>query len=159
MLMNDFGPVAARQEATPANAANPRALARLATATALGALLLAGCGGGGGAAPLVTPAPVVLSGVPTAAAAPAPAPSAAPAPDAGSLPDGYLPDGTLPPPPPRSGPPSQNARGMTGLMIEEWNATCTAQPDCRIEPAQVEEYNRNTCDAWYPDDPGCYIGQ
>ena len=75
-----------------------------------------------------------------------------------ALPDGYAADGTLPPPT-SSGPRSQNARGMTRALIDEWNATCTAQPTCQIDQAQIDEYNREVCDAFYPDDPGCYIGQ
>lgn len=138
----------------------------VAAACLCGALLLAACGGGGGGdAALATSVPQAteLAGAGNTATATEPAGTGTTSGTDGgtattapsdSLPDGYAPDGTLPPPPR-----SQNARGMTRAAIDEWNATCTDQPTCQIDQAQIDAYNRDVCDAFYPDDAGCYIGQ
>ena len=165
------GDGAARQGAVQAGCAAQGA-ARMgmrgpaAVACLCGALLLAACGGGGGGdAALATSVPQSTElatagntatntqpgGTATTSGTEGGASTTEPS---GSLPDGYAPDGTLPP-----APRSQNARGMTRAMIDEWNATCSDQPTCQIDQAQIDAYNRDVCDAFYPDDAGCYIGQ
>lgn len=121
----------------------------------LGALL-AGCGGGGDGAVVgsavarETPAPMVTEVAPSKAP-PAPAP-------------GYATDGTLAPPVRDSlqqdtvaYPPRQNARGFSLEDWTAWNATCEAQPQCQIPWSDIEAYNRDVCEAHYPDDAGCPI--
>jgi hypothetical protein len=130
--------------------------------------VLMGCGGGGGDAAVLENAAVreasdsaatvsqVVSQVPTPSKAP---PAQAP---------GYNDDGTLSPVVRDSmqhetvtwqPPPSQNARGFSLEDWHEWNASCDAQPQCQIPWEDVEAYNRDVCEAHYPEDAGCPIGR
>jgi hypothetical protein len=128
----------------------------LLTPLLLGALL-AGCGGGGGGGATVLESAAVreASGSGSSKAPPEAAP-------------GYNEDGTLSPVVRDSlphetaawqPPPSQNARGFSLEDWLAWNATCDAQPQCQIPWEDVEAYNRDICEAHYPEDAGCPIGR
>jgi hypothetical protein len=122
---------------------------------------LAGCGGGGGAAALDAVTRDASTSVPLVAEVATPKSPAATTP-------GYNQDGTLAPAVRDSmrhetvawvPPPSQNARGFSLEDWQEWNASCDAQPQCQIPGADIEAYNRDVCEAHYPDDAGCPIGR